>query len=201
MFRKKDVLRNFAKFTCTRVSFLMKLQAWALKTLLKKRLWHRCFPVNFAKFLRTRFFTEHLWWLLLCFTQFSTRIRWSRSLATSNLFLMCNQLSSAHSISRFYTETNISNRRSLFTNYSSVSIKSADEVKIIVDVEFHILFFFVKLKTKTLENATFLFKTALLEANVKTNKRGSTKWTFHKEQSFASNYFYLKILFHSSNLI
>ena len=25
-------------------------------TLLKKRLWHRCFPVNFAKFLRTLFF-------------------------------------------------------------------------------------------------------------------------------------------------
>ena len=24
-------------------------------TLLKKRLWHRCFPVNFAKFLRTPF--------------------------------------------------------------------------------------------------------------------------------------------------
>ena len=24
-------------------------------TLLKKRLWHRCFPVNFAKFLRTTF--------------------------------------------------------------------------------------------------------------------------------------------------
>ena len=34
-------------------------------TLLKKRLEHRCFPVNFAKFLRTPFFTEHLWWLLL----------------------------------------------------------------------------------------------------------------------------------------
>ena len=28
-------------------------------------LWHRCFPVNFAKFLRATFFTEHLWWLLL----------------------------------------------------------------------------------------------------------------------------------------
>ena len=26
---------------------------------LKKRLWHRCFPVNFVKFLK------HLWWLLL----------------------------------------------------------------------------------------------------------------------------------------
>ena len=34
-------------------------------TLLKKSLWHRCFSVNFAKFLRTPFFTEHLWWLLL----------------------------------------------------------------------------------------------------------------------------------------
>ena len=29
-------------------------------TLLKKRLWHRCFPVNFAKFLRTPLLTEHL---------------------------------------------------------------------------------------------------------------------------------------------
>ena len=34
-------------------------------TLLKKRLWRRCFPVNFAKFLRTPYFTEHLRWLLL----------------------------------------------------------------------------------------------------------------------------------------
>ena len=34
-------------------------------TLSKKRLWHRCFPVNFGKFLRTPFLTEHLWWLLL----------------------------------------------------------------------------------------------------------------------------------------
>ena len=33
--------------------------------LLKKRLWHRCFLVNFAKFLRTAFFTEYLRWLLL----------------------------------------------------------------------------------------------------------------------------------------
>ena len=33
--------------------------------LLKKRLWHRCFHVNFAKFLKTSFFREHLRWLLL----------------------------------------------------------------------------------------------------------------------------------------
>ena len=34
-------------------------------TLLKKTLWHRCFPVNFTKFLRTLFDTEHIRWLLL----------------------------------------------------------------------------------------------------------------------------------------
>ena len=27
--------------------------------------WHRCFPVNLANSLRTPFFIEHLWWLLL----------------------------------------------------------------------------------------------------------------------------------------
>ena len=45
---KKGVLRNFSKFTgkhlCLRPT-----------DLLKKRLWHRCFPVNFTKFLRTPF--------------------------------------------------------------------------------------------------------------------------------------------------
>ena len=40
--------------TCAKVTFLIKLQARPA-TLLKKRPWHRCFPVNFAKFLRTRF--------------------------------------------------------------------------------------------------------------------------------------------------
>ena len=29
--------------------------------LFKKRLCHRCFPVNFVKFPRTPFFIEHLW--------------------------------------------------------------------------------------------------------------------------------------------
>ena len=57
---KKGVLKNFAKFTgktCARVSLLIKLQAWGPRpaTLLKKRLWHKCVPVNFVKFLRTNF--------------------------------------------------------------------------------------------------------------------------------------------------
>ena len=37
--------------------------------LLKERLWHRCFPVNFAKFLGTFSLTEHLRWLVLLFFQ------------------------------------------------------------------------------------------------------------------------------------
>ena len=45
-----EILQNSQENTCAGV---------------KKRLWGRCFPVNFAKFLRTPFFSDHLWWLLL----------------------------------------------------------------------------------------------------------------------------------------
>ena len=66
VFCKKSVLRNFAKFTrkhlCQSVLFNKGL---GLATLIKKRLWHRCFLVNFTKFLKKPFLTEHLWWLLL----------------------------------------------------------------------------------------------------------------------------------------
>ena len=34
-------------------------------TLLEKRLWHRCFPVNFAKFLGTPFLQNTSWQMLL----------------------------------------------------------------------------------------------------------------------------------------
>ena len=63
MFSKKDVLRNFTKFTGKHL--YQSLYCNKVATLLKWRLWYRCFPVNFVKFLRTSFPTEHLWWLLL----------------------------------------------------------------------------------------------------------------------------------------
>ena len=59
-----EISQNSQENTCARVSFLKKLQTMACN-FIKKRLWHKCFPVNFAKFLRTPFLTEHLWWLLL----------------------------------------------------------------------------------------------------------------------------------------
>ena len=49
---KKDVLKNFAKFTvniCARVSFLIKLQG-KTSNIVKKRLWFSCFPVNCTEF-------------------------------------------------------------------------------------------------------------------------------------------------------
>ena len=67
VFCKKDLLRNFAKFTEKHLC-----QSLRARTLLKKRLWHRCFPVNFAKFLRTPFLIEHLLWLLLYFEKQTT---------------------------------------------------------------------------------------------------------------------------------
>ena len=52
-----------------------------------------------------------------------------------------------------------------------------------------------------IENASFPYKTALSEANIKTNRIVSTKWIYHKERRFASNYFFfLKILFQFKNL-
>ena len=47
---RKGVLRNFAKFTeNARLFFLFK-----------KRLWHKCFPMNFERISNSIFFTEPL---------------------------------------------------------------------------------------------------------------------------------------------
>ena len=70
VFCKKSVLRNFTKFTGKhrrQSLFFNKVAGPRPVTLLKKRLWHRCYPVNFVKFLRTPFIIEHLWWLLLTY--------------------------------------------------------------------------------------------------------------------------------------
>ena len=55
---KKDVLRIFAKFTgkqLCQILIFSKVAGLRPATLLKRKLWHRCFPVTFAKFPRTPF--------------------------------------------------------------------------------------------------------------------------------------------------
>ena len=52
-------------------------------------------------------------------------------------------------------------------------------------------------ETTKIQNTLFPFKTALSEANVKTNRMATIEWTYHKEWSFASNYliFFFENLF------
>ena len=58
-------------------------------------------------------------------------------------------------------------------------------------LEYHLL-----VETTKIESGSFPFKTALSEVNIKTNRMATTKWTYHKEWSFASNYFiFLENLF------
>ena len=49
-----EISQNSQENTCVRASCLIKLQARPA-TLPKKRLWRRCFPANFVKYLRTPF--------------------------------------------------------------------------------------------------------------------------------------------------
>ena len=53
-----------------------------------------------------------------------------------------------------------------------------------------------------IEKGSFPYKTVISEANVKTNRMVTTKWAYHRERSFASNYFiFLKVLFQFKNLL
>ena len=67
--RKEKVQKQpFAKFTGKRLCqslFFNKVAGLKPATLLKKRLWHWCFPVNFVKFLRTPFSQNTSWRQLL----------------------------------------------------------------------------------------------------------------------------------------
>ena len=67
---RKGVLRNFVKLTgkhlCQSLSF-NKVAGLMSATLLKWRLWHRCFSVNFTNFLRTPFLQNTSGRLLLLF--------------------------------------------------------------------------------------------------------------------------------------
>ena len=65
---RKGVLVNLAKFTRKHLCqslFFNKVAGLRPATLLKKRLWHRYFPVNFVKFLRIPFSQNASWRLLL----------------------------------------------------------------------------------------------------------------------------------------
>ena len=87
-----EISQNSQENTCARVSLLRPA------TSLKKRLRHRCFPVNVVKFLRTPFHIQRFWWLhlnfyrdliftldspKLCFSHLSSNISFLYHLKTS----------------------------------------------------------------------------------------------------------------------
>ena len=68
VFCKKGVLKSFAKFTGKHLCqglFFNKVASAACNFIKKETLAQVYFALNFVKFLRTPFFREHLWWLLL----------------------------------------------------------------------------------------------------------------------------------------
>ena len=77
---KKVFLKFFPKLTgkpLIRSLFLISCTSLTACNFIKKRLQHRCFPVNFVKFLGTPFFAGHFW------------------TTTSDLFPRCNSIGCA----------------------------------------------------------------------------------------------------------
>ena len=64
-------LQNSQENICGRVFFFNQVADLRPTTWLKKRPWHKCFPVNFAKFLRTHFLYNtygSCFWIIKCLT-------------------------------------------------------------------------------------------------------------------------------------
>ena len=68
LFKKQPFVTEYSEEnTCVGVSF-NKIPGFQAYNFIKKRLQQKCFLLNIAKFLKTVFLIEHLWWLLLSFT-------------------------------------------------------------------------------------------------------------------------------------
>ena len=97
-----EIFQNSQENTCARVSLLNKVAGSMPATVLKKRLWYRCSPVNFTKFLRTPFLTEHLRWFLL---------DWEKGITMNFL----NQLSSVANLKQHKQYSKLTNVIDLFS--------------------------------------------------------------------------------------
>ena len=112
VFCKKGVLRNFAKFTGKHLRqrlFFNKVAGLRPAFLLKKRLWQRFFPVNFVKFLRTPFFMERFWWLLLNHFLYSLKTSENQFLRFSKVFRMYRKRALTYCVLRKISITLINN--------------------------------------------------------------------------------------------
>ena len=77
-----------------------------ISTLLKKRHQHECFPVNFVKFFKNTFFTEHLWVTTSVYRIFSNRCTsWDHEVQISYVFFSfkCSEVESVMGYCVIYT--------------------------------------------------------------------------------------------------
>ena len=74
MFFKIGVLKNFAIFTEKYLCWSLFLIKFQVCNFVKKRLQHKCFPVNIAKIWRIAFAIEHPRWLLLLEHEFTNTV-------------------------------------------------------------------------------------------------------------------------------
>ena len=65
-------------------------------TLLKRILWHRCFLMNFAKFLRTPFLQNTSGWLFLYYIVYFLRWPYLYAKILSNILILLDQLQCAN---------------------------------------------------------------------------------------------------------
>ena len=116
-----EILQNSQESTCARVSFLIKLQAWGLRpaTLLKKRLWDRCFPMNFVKILRTPFYRS-IW------TTVSGEINLNHQFASCHLY----RLQFCHNRESYNQIKNLQSKQFHFENFFVFEIFDAQRLYI-----------------------------------------------------------------------
>ena len=119
-YEKKVIFRNFIKLTekhLPRRLFFNKVADLSPATSLKNRLWHRCFPMNFAKFLKTLF----LWNTsggCLCFLVFITSITPSCIFFTTSTDIIYVLNNPFHATSLFiYLLKTSENKRYVFRRY------------------------------------------------------------------------------------
>ena len=83
----------------------------------KKRLWRRCFPVNFAKCLKIPFLTKHLRWLLL------KKKKPFKDEQKQKVLFITNILITAKSISKWTNFVETSSPTTLFLSFVFLHIK------------------------------------------------------------------------------
>ena len=122
VFCKKEVLRNFAKFAGKHLCQSLFFNKVA--TLLKKRLWHKCFPANFAKFLRTSFLqnTPRGCFWKLSLTKILLVI--SKNLKVKTVYNILHNIFGRHTICRSFSLITVSFTKVLFNAYCHAPFSS-----------------------------------------------------------------------------